>query len=296
MKRFRILHFFSLCVLLIFCCTACQNTTATTPNTAQNDISLDTIAPPVPSAPLTPSTSTAPPTESSPNEDIWDVSDIPNTAVAKGKKYIAFTFDDAPGKTLEPLLGVFIAFNEQHPDCPASATLFCNGIRCTASTLQSLQTAHLIGFEMGNHTQSHVDLTKLNGADLQREIQQTDKLLCAIDGKPHHLFRAPFGCVNEMVRAAAPTPIISWTIDTLDWTRVSAEHIYQSVWNGRFDGAIVLLHDGYPNTVTAVKRLLPDLYADGYQVLSISALSKANACPLKKGSVYIRARKNGNAR
>jgi peptidoglycan/xylan/chitin deacetylase (PgdA/CDA1 family) len=173
--------------------------------------------------------------------------------------------------------------------------LFCNGIRCTASTRQALQTAHLIGFEMGNHTQSHVDLTKLNKPDLQREIRQTDKLLYAIDGKPHHLFRAPFGCVNERVRETSPAPIISWTIDTLDWTRISAEQIYQSVWNGRFDGAIVLLHDGYPNTVTAVKRLLADLYANGYQVLSVSALSKANACPLQTGNVYIRARKSGNA-
>jgi polysaccharide deacetylase 2 family uncharacterized protein YibQ len=51
------------------------------------------------------------------------------------------------------------------------------------------------------------------------------------------------------------------------------------------------MHDGYYNTVNALKRLLPDLKADGYQVVNVSALSKANHCTLKSGKEYIRARK-----
>lgn len=149
---------------------------------------------------------------------------------------------------------------------------------------------------MGNHSYHHEDLTKLSANTLQEEIDRTDGILQKIDGKPRHLLRTPFGCINDSVRAAAHTPIVSWTVDPLDWTGVSEEQIYQSIWSKKFDGAIILMHDGYENTVKAVKRLLPDLYENGYQVLSVSALSKANNCPLKKGGVYIRARKNGSAK
>ncbi|MBQ8406240.1 MAG: hypothetical protein IJX09_06275 [Clostridia bacterium] len=51
------------------------------------------------------------------------------------------------------------------------------------------------------------------------------------------------------------------------------------------------MHDGYKHTVDALKRLLPDLKADGYQVVSVSQLAKAHGCTLRRGSTYIRARK-----
>ncbi len=281
MKRLTLSRIFIVCVCLTFCCTACKPQSTITQPTQKNtpaDTSSTARAPaPLPCG-------------------VWDVSDIPSNLICPNRKYIAFTFDDAPASTLESIIGAFLTYNQTHPDCLASASLFCNGIRFHSYAAQTLQTAYLIGFEMGNHTHSHVDLTRLNEEELCVEIDRTDRLLQKIDGKPRHLLRAPFGCVDEKVRAVAPTPIISWTIDTLDWTGISADAIYQSVWDHRFDGAIVLMHDGYENTIQAIQRLLPDLYVDGYQVLSVSALSKANACPLKTGNVYIRARKNGGSR
>ena len=90
--------------------------------------------------------------------------------------------------------------------------------------------------------------------------------------------------------AAAPVPMIDWTIDTLDWSGVSEDAIYRAVFDNRFSGAIVLMHDGYPHTVDALKRLLPDLKADGYQVVSISTMAKMHGCTLKAGKVYTRLR------
>ena len=87
------------------------------------------------------------------------------------------------------------------------------------------------------------------------------------------------------------TPILNWTIDTLDWQGKTAQEIYDRVWQDKYAGAIVLMHDGYANTVTAMKRLLPDLKQAGYQAVTISQMSKAHDCPLRVGSVYIRARK-----
>ena len=225
------------------------------------------------------------------NTDVWDMSDVDISHIGKGRKLIAFTFDDAPSKCTENIFAVFAAFNEAYPAYSASATLFVNGLRANPSSLPHLHAAYALGFELGNHTQRHLDLTKLPQEKLIQEIDETDAILSRIDGKERHLLRAPYGAVNELVRAQSFTPIIDWTIDTRDWMGISPEKIYQTVFENRFSGAIVLMHDGYENTVEALKLLLPDLMKDGYQVVGVSQLAKAHNCILKNGSVYIRARK-----
>lgn len=222
---------------------------------------------------------------------IWDVSDVDISEIDPNRKLISFTFDDSPSRTLENIYAVFASFNEANPDCKASATIFFNGKLFDSQTPHLLYTAGLLGFELGNHTHSHHDLTTLSIQELNEEIDKTDELLQRADGKKRHLLRAPFGKLNDIVKACAKTPLIDWTIDTLDWTGASEDAIYNSVFSQRFSGAIVLMHDGYGNTVSALKRLLPDLKADGYQVVSTSKMIKAHGCNFQTGKVYIRARK-----
>ena len=221
----------------------------------------------------------------------WDVSHVDASHVQPSKKLIALTFDDSPSKTLSAILSTFQKFNIQHPDCPASATLFCNGKHIYSATMPTLKAAHAAQFELGNHTQNHQKLTELPLELLHREIRETDRLLEKVDGNALHLLRAPYGDVNDAVKAAAKTPIIDWLIDTKDWTGISAEDIYETVFTQKSDGAIVLMHDGYDNTVTALERLLPALYHAGYQAVSVSQMAKIHRCTLKIGKVYIRARK-----
>ena len=225
------------------------------------------------------------------SDDVWDVSDIDISYVDTSKKLIAFTFDDGPAKCMENILVAFAAFNEQNPDCRATATFFINGGIIFEESYPLLYTANALGFELGNHTHSHLDLTTLNQEKLQEEIRQTDELLARIDGKERHLLRPPFGRIDEDIKTHLQTPVINWTIDTLDWTGVTEEEIYSSVFNARFSGAIVLMHDGPLATVDAIKRLLNDLKTDGYQVVSVSALAKAHGCILRNGKEYIRLRK-----
>ena len=222
---------------------------------------------------------------------VWNVSDVDISAVDCNKKLIAFTFDDAPTRATESLFAVFAAFNEQNPDTPATATLFLNGYLFDKETPHLLHAAKTLGFELGNHMQSHFDLTTLTKDELKTEIDATDALLKFADGKERHLLRPPYGKFNENVKNVAQTPIIHWSIDTLDWAGTSADDIYETVFSNRSPGAIVLMHDGYPATIDALKRLLPDLKADGYQVVSVSQMAKAHGCILRNGSVYIRARK-----
>lgn len=229
--------------------------------------------------------------EDAPIPDVWEYRDLDVSYVQKDRKLLSFTFDDAPSTSFERILAVFTAYNEANPDCIATATVFFNGTRIDEQSFPLLHAAAALGFELGNHTHSHYDLTSLSPARLNEEIRLTDELLQRVDGKPYHLLRAPFGKLNEEVKKYATAPFIDWTIDTLDWTGKSTDEIFDSVFSARASGSIVLMHDGYNNTVEALKRLLPALKAENYQVVSVSALAKAHDCPLKRGSVYIRARK-----
>ena len=224
-------------------------------------------------------------------QDVWDVSDVDVSKIHPTNKLIAFSFDDSPSRTLENILAVYAAYNEANPDCPASATIFCNSKLFDAQTPHLLHGCLALGMELGNHTHSHYDLTTISEPILRDEIDRTDKALQKIDGKARHLLRAPFGKTNDLVKTLAPVPLIDWTIDTLDWSGVSEDAIYRAVFDNRFSGAIVLMHDGYANTISALKRLLPDLKADGYQVVSVSQLAKMHGCTFRRGNTYIRARK-----
>ena len=247
---------------------------------------------PAPSKPILPDPLPEPSTEqpSFPENPYWDTSNVDISKIDKTKKLLSFTFDDAPAKTLESLVGAFAYYNAQNPDCPASATLFCNGAYIQEYNLPALQTAHVLSFELGNHTYAHKDLTTLSDEELLFEVTKTDEILKTIDGNEAHLLRAPYGRIDERLKAIAQAPIFDWYVDTLDWTGRSADEIYESVFSAKGEGVIVLMHDGYENTVEAVKRLLPDLKEAGYQVVSISQMAKAHKLPLKKGGVYTRAR------
>lgn len=223
--------------------------------------------------------------------DFWDVENVDVSRIDYGRKHIAFTFDDSPNRTLEQIVGVFTEYNQANPDCVACATVFYNGVGFNEYTLPAAQAAYAVGFEAGNHTFSHSNLCELDLETLQKEIDGVDELLKKIDGKERHLLRAPYGKINQVVRDAAKTPIIDWSVDTLDWTGLTSEEICERVYAGLEDGGIVLMHDGPKNTVEALKILLPELKARGYQITSVSQLSKINACALKTSGAYTRARK-----
>lgn len=223
--------------------------------------------------------------------DVWDTSDIDLSYIQPNRKLIALTFDDAPSNGLENLLAIFADFNYQNPDCKATATIFCNGIRFDENTMQTLHAALAMGMELGNHTFSHYDMTILNTTQKREEIDRTDALLMKVDGKKRHLLRTPYGKIDADVKMMAQAPIIDWSIDTRDWTNVSVQEICDEVLSKKFSGAIVLMHDGYLHTRYALKQLLFDLKQEGYQAVSVSAMAKMHECRLQNGKVYIRARK-----
>ena len=82
---------------------------------------------------------------------------------------------------------------------------------------------------------------------------------------------------------------INWTasLDVSDWQEsVTENDIYNTVSSNLLDGGIVLMHQGYDKSTNAVKRLLPDLKARGFQVVSVSELIKYYDAKAEIGKLY----------
>lgn len=239
-------------------------------------------------APSEPDPSPSVPSEE-PSASFWDVSEIDVSHVGENRRLIAFTFDDGVTDQTDDLLNVFESFNAANPDCVAHATLFTVGARVNGENSHTLARAAAMNFELGNHTYSHTDLTSVPLEKAEEELRKTDDVLKAIDGKSSHLVRPAGGHVNSQILALYPAPFINWTpsLDTSDWQEsVTENDIFNTVNGNLLDGGIVLMHQGYGKTVSAVKRLLPALKSQGYQVVSVSELIKFYGIKAELGKLY----------
>ena len=185
---------------------------------------------------------------------------------------VALTFDDGPNPRFTPQI-LDILYEHQVP-----ATFFLVGQQMEGQGWLVRKIA-ASGHEIGNHTNSHPDLTTLEEPQILEEIQKTqDKLREILPDYTMKFLRPPYGRQNETVCQSSPLPLILRNVDSGDWEDPQAEAIYAAVMENIQDGDIVVFHDDNPETVKALKQILPALKARGYQFATVSAL-----LGLKKG-------------
>ena len=81
-----------------------------------------------------------------------------------------------------------------------------------------------------------------------------------------------------------------WSIDSRDWESRNADKIVSVVKNSTKTGDIVLFHDLYPETLEAIKELVPYYYEQGYKIVGVSELFAINGIELNAGTKYYRAK------
>jgi polysaccharide deacetylase family sporulation protein PdaB len=139
------------------------------------------------------------------------------------------------------------------------------------------------GHEIGNHSYSHPHMNTLSEQGVHYELQKNQDLIRDLTGQSTTLFRPPFGEYNNQVLSAASSlgyDTIQWSVDSLDWKKLSSDQIYERVMEQVKPGSIVLFHNAAPGTPGAIRRLIPDLVAKGYEIRPVSEL-------LHKGDFYI---------
>ncbi|MGW0807327.1 polysaccharide deacetylase family protein [Nonomuraea sp. NPDC002799] len=179
-------------------------------------------------------------------------------------KCVALTFDDGPGPHTDTLLRHLAARR-------ARATFFVVGQNVTAHP-GVLRRTVAAGHEIGNHTWSHPDLTRLSGAGVRSQLARTDRAVKAATGIVPSLIRPPYGALNTFVRARTSRPMVMWSVDTLDWRFHDSAKVARKVAKTVRPGSIILFHDIHPTTVRAIPRVLKTLSARGYTFVTVSRL------------------------
>jgi|GEM_PF-1291085 len=210
--------------------------------------------------------------------DISDKETENNYVLDKNKKTVAFTFDDGPSKYTDSILNIL---EENH----ANATFFVIGNLVTFGADTIKKTIDL-GNEVGSHSYDHAYMTKQSVEELIAMHKLENDTYYAVTGDYFKMTRPPYGSINSKVVSAIKTPFIMWSLDTRDWEVRDTEKIVEKVMDNIRDGDIVLFHDIYPTTVEAVRILLPKLYANGYQITTVSKLAELKGVSLENETIY----------
>lgn len=194
------------------------------------------------------------------------------------KRAIAITFDDGPASTTNEIIKIL-------KENKATATFFMLGEKMSSHSLLMRQVL-IYGNEIGSHSYSHKYLNRIKTEDMLNEINKPNAIYKDLMGEEIKLFRVPYGSINKEVKENINMPIIKWNIDSLDWKYKDAEVIKDHVLEDIKDGSIILMHDTHKRTVEAVKLLLPEIYARGYQVVSVSKLAELKNKSLENNTIY----------
>lgn len=178
---------------------------------------------------------------------------------------IALTFDDGP---YPKVTGHILDVLEKNGVC---ATFFVLGSRIEGRE-DVLTRMEELGCEIGNHSFSHADLTRLSKADCQRELNDTDAEIRRVTGHEASVVRPPYGYYNKAVRSAAGRPLILWTVDTNDWRGKAPGEIADYVIQQAKEGSVILMHDQQTQTADAMEMIIPTLIDEGFRFVTVSEL------------------------
>ncbi len=191
---------------------------------------------------------------------------------------IALTFDDGPGKYTQELLDC-LAEND------AKATFYMLG-QNVEQYPDIVKQMNELGMELSNHTYDHKMLNKLSEAQITDEIEKTSQAIQEASGALPDTLRPPGGSYNKQVQQLAGMPIVKWSIDTKDWATKSEDQTYQCVMDNATDGSVVLMHDIHEWSVKAALRMIPELKAKGFKLVTVKELAEAKGITLEDGEVY----------
>ena len=194
------------------------------------------------------------------------------------KKQIAITFDDGPGAYTERLSGIL-------EDNHAHSTFFMLGKNMNYYQ-DVIKKLYQDGNEIGYHSYAHKNFLRQNISDIQAEFNESNEILQSIIGKSITLTRPPYGSINNDVKKSLDTVFILWNIDTEDWRHKDALYLTNYVMNNVFEGAIILFHDIHKTSVDTIEKLLPLLYVEGYQLVTVSNLAAINDVELLNHQTY----------
>ena len=196
-------------------------------------------------------------------------------------KVVALTFDAGANSDAVPSILTTLAERR------APATFFLTGRFVEAFPKRSARIG--ARYLVGNHTNTHPDLTTLTDRQVRRQVRTAEALILAGTGQdPRRFFRFPYGARTQhlvnLLNGLCYVPF-RWTVDTLGWKGTSGgqsvRSVVRRVVGGEQPGEVVLMHvganpdDGSTLDADALPRVITRLRADGYTLVRLSRVLAA---------------------
>ena len=197
----------------------------------------------------------------------------------RGKKLVALTFDDGPSPITTPILLDKLKEKEVY------VTFFVLG-NMMRNNPDIAKRAREEGHELGSHTMRHQNLIRIPAQAAEADINESKAVFKDVIGKMPTLTRPPYGNFNGTVRSTAGTPLIMWSVDTLDWKNRNVDAIVAAALNSVRDGSVILMHDIYNTSVDAVPVMIDRLRESGYEFVTVSEMAKIRHLELVSGNIY----------
>lgn len=184
------------------------------------------------------------------------------TTFPTDQRRVWLTIDDGPSDDT----GAFI---DELNRADARATFFVVGTQAEKRR-GLLRMIHRAGHDLGCHTWSHPAgmFWSYPPAAIAGEIDRCVEVIREESGHGTTLFRPPVGFRNGFVHgvlAARDMQCIGWSARGFDGFRgVKPESVVSRIMSRLQPGAIVLLHQGRPESVEILRLLLQRLTADGW--------------------------------
>ncbi|MER6422623.1 polysaccharide deacetylase family protein [Streptomyces sp. NPDC001137] len=133
------------------------------------------------------------------------------------------------------------------------------------------------GHDLGNHTERHLAVNALPEDDARSEITACADRLEHLTGSIGTWFRpsrAPLASplVLRLARGAGYPHVLSYDVDSLDYTRPGAGAVQRKVLDEVRGGSVVSMHFGYADTVAALPVVLEELARRGLAAVTTTEL------------------------
>jgi polysaccharide deacetylase family sporulation protein PdaB len=196
--------------------------------------------------------------------------ELPIYSVGITEKKISMSFDAAWGAEDFPKIMEIL---DKHQ---VKATFFMTG-EWVEKYPDCVKTLVEKGHDLGNHSATHPDMTKLSKEQQKNQIMQVHNAVKKLTGYEMELFRPPYGAYsNDVIRSCYEVGYfpIQWDVDSLDWKDLSAADIIKKVCKNKSlgPGSIILCHNGAKHTAEALDEMLTNLKEQGYELVPISEL------------------------
>ena len=193
---------------------------------------------------------------------------VPIYSVETQEQKVAISFDAAWGadKT-EQILQICEEYG-------VKATFFLVGFWVDEHP-ELVQKINESGFEIGTHSNTHPDMTKLSAENQKLELTTSIEKIEKITNKKVELSRAPYGAyTNSLIEQADGLGLktIQWDVDSLDWKGLSAQDITIRIVNNAKNGSIILCHNNSEHILDALPMILDRLQKKGYTITNIGNL------------------------